>query len=182
MPHTPRHPSRRALPAVIAGLMILAACGSEPGSDAAGTKAARSTTTTSSPATTTEAPTTSAPTTQPVDDTTTTVPGNGTHLPREWVPEQGARAWAVYFGIGSSSTDPAVLAGVARAEGLGYAPEVGDISCDEGASAALMLGDLPEITTRAAVYFASQADAEAVADAADAEQVAVAEITAGCRD
>ncbi|MGZ5290919.1 MAG: hypothetical protein ACXWEH_01160 [Actinomycetota bacterium] len=101
-------------------------------------------------------------------------------LPDEVLPAHGDTVWGLYLAVGDSLDDPAMHAAVDRATQLGYTPTEGDIACDDGAASAL---GVPEGGSRVAIYFATEADAAAAANAfADPAPVGIARVTTFCLD
>ena len=96
------------------------------------------------------------------------------------VTEQGGTYWGVYLAVGDGPDLEDAIAYLSEQRELevGSQFSVGDLSCDQGASETLGL-DGP---MRVAVYFDTQADAEAWADTLEGGPVGIAEVQTFCLD
>ncbi len=159
---------RLALVVTMALTITAAGCGD----DEAAHGAARTTTTARAPATTTAAVTTTA--------APATIAFLPTFPPEREELEHGGSTWAVVLAAAGTQGDPTLAAAAAAARQVGY-EHVVPTDCDEGAAVAIGQPDQPYTVS---VYFRSEADARAAAQAFEVRDfhATVAELRTFCLD
>jgi len=98
--------------------------------------------------------------------------------PEDGIPDpveatEGIPVWGVYVAFGPSPEDPAITTATQALDGAGESYVVTDVSCDDGASAAL---GLPADATAVAMHFQSERAAYYWVEASGAEVVGVAQV------
>jgi hypothetical protein len=101
--------------------------------------------------------------------------------PTPVVTEQGGTYFGVYLAVGEGPDIEDAINYLTEERGLepGQDFSIGDVSCDQGAEAALGAGAGP---MRVAVYFESQEDAEAWSQTLPAPPIGIAEVQTMCLD
>jgi len=95
--------------------------------------------------------------------------------------KQGGTYWAVYISVANSANnaDVKLAEGSLQALGIKHGWSAGDISCDKGAAAAL---GVPDGSYAVAVYFKSEAEANAFAQMLPTPIVGVVQVKTYCAD
>ncbi|HEX2051429.1 MAG TPA: hypothetical protein VHJ34_12495 [Actinomycetota bacterium] len=91
---------------------------------------------------------------------------------------RGGGTWAVYFAV-SEFGDPEVERVAARLQAQGHEPSTLSLECDRGAADAL---GVPEQSAAVALYFGSESEARAFADAVEPAPDGVARVETRCID
>lgn len=91
---------------------------------------------------------------------------------------RGGGTWGVYFAV-SEFGDPEVERVAARLQAQGHEPSTLSLECDRGAADAL---GVPEQSAAVALYFGSESEARAFADAVEPAPDGVARVETGCID
>ncbi|MGQ0624571.1 MAG: hypothetical protein ACT4PP_07980 [Sporichthyaceae bacterium] len=168
--------SRRVAPTVLMCAVLLAGCGADdPLQDNAGLSV------TATPAGPSDSPTPEPTSEESGLSEIEPIESPGTEVPEPIEVAQGDEVYGVYLAVAAGASSTAET-DVAEADAVrnGWLYSSGELGCDMGAARALGLGEGEYF--RVAVYFSTEADARAFADAYSPGAEGVGQVTLFCLD
>lgn len=101
--------------------------------------------------------------------------------PPSVAPEHGGRYWGVYLAVDDGTAPARLTTAADAARQVGYAPAVGDVSCDDGVVEGLRL-DPAKTYSAAVLYFPAPEDAQVFVDRFEPGVTGTAQVTTYCLD